>query len=219
MARYTAVPRADLLASLLAELDCIRGVLVVLNHPFSCELRLPRAAHAADLLRFLDEHGARIHALELNGLQPAGDNRAAIQLAAERGLPVISGGDRHCLEPNANVNLTNAASWEEFIDEIRRDGVSSVLFLPQYREPLAARYIEFIWHALKPHPGSVGRERWLDRVFYDHEIRGVTPVSSVWPNGGPWLLRQFIGAMGWLAQPHVRATLRLALGGQEVTEA
>jgi hypothetical protein len=219
MAQYTAAPAPDLLASLLAELDRIPGVLLVLNHPFSCELRVPRAIHTAELLRFLAAHGVRMHALELNGLQPASDNRAAFRLAGERGLPVISGGDRHCLEPNASVNLTNAATLEEFIGEIRRDRVSHVLFLPQYREPLAARYIEFIWHALKPYPESPGRARWLDRVFYDHERDGVKALSDVWPNGGPWALRQFIAVVGWLALPRVRATLRLAFGRQELTGA
>ena len=219
MARYTAAPEADRLAGLLEELDRIPSVLIVLNHPFCCELRTTGAIHSGELRRFLDALGARIHALELNGLQPASDNVATIRLAGELGFPVISGGDRHCLEPNANLNLTNAASLEEFIDEVRRDRVSRVLFLPQYREPLAARYIEFIWHAVKPYPGSPGRERWLDRVFYDRETGGVETLATLWPNGGPWALRQFIGAVGWLAQPQVRATLRLALGGQEPTGA
>jgi len=219
MARYTAAPDADLLASLLEELDRIPNVLIVLNHPFCCEFRIPPAVHVAELRRFLATHGARFHALELNGLQPACDNHATMLLAAELGYPTISGGDRHCLEPNANLNLTNAASMDEFIGEIRCDGLSHVLFLPQYREPLAARIIEFIWHAVKPYPGMPGRERWLDRVFYDHETDGVQALSALWPNGGPWALRQFVGAVGWLATPHVRATLRLALGGQEPTGA
>jgi hypothetical protein len=219
MARYTAAPEPELLASLLSELDRIPNTLIVLNHPFCCEFRIPREVHVVELRRFLAAYGACIHALELNGLQPAGDNLASIRLARELDLPVISGGDRHCLEPNANLNLTNAASLDEFIDEIRRDRVSHVLFLPQYREPLAARYIEFLWHAVKPYPESPGRERWLDRVFYDHETDGLKPLSAFWPNGGPWALRQFIASVGWLAQPHVRATLRLALGTQEPTGA
>jgi len=219
MARYTAAPAPGLLASLLSELDRIPNVLIVLNHPFCCEFRIPPADHNAELRRFLEEHRDRIHALELNGLQPASDNRATIHLAAALGLPAISGGDRHCLEPNASLNLTNAASLEEFIDEIRRGRVSHVLFLPQYREPLAARYIEFFWHAVKPYPEAPGRERWLDRVFYDHETDGVKALSELWPNGGPWALRQFIASVGWLATPHVRATLRLALGAQEPTGA
>lgn len=219
MARYTAAPAPGLLADLLAELDAIANALVVLNHPFCSELRTTREIHTVELRGFLAAHGGRIHALELNGLQPASDNRATIRLAGELGFPVISGGDRHCLEPNANLNLTNAESLDEFIDEVRRDRLSRVLFLPQYQEPLAARYIEFLWHAVKPYPQAPGRERWLDRVFYDCETGGVRTLATLWPNGGPWALRQFIGAVGWLATPHVRATLRLALGAQEPTGA
>jgi len=33
---------------------------------------------------------------------------------------LVSGGDRHGVEPNANINLTNATSFTEFVHEIRR---------------------------------------------------------------------------------------------------
>ena len=215
IARYTADPQPALLAELLAALDALPDVLLVLNHPFCCELRLPRAAHVELLLQFLWQHSAWIHALELNGLQPASDNCATIQLAADWNLPVISGGDRHCLEPNANLNLTNATTFAAFVDEVRRDRLSRVLFLPQYREPIAARYIEFIWHAVRNFPDFPGRARWVDRVFYDHELRGELPVAAFWPEGGPRALRYFISAVGFLASPQIRATLRLAIGEQD----
>jgi hypothetical protein len=216
MARYTAQPREDLLAEILADLDETEDVLIVLNHPLINEERLDRPAHMRLLMRFLAAHGARIHALELNGLQPASANREVIQLAEERALPVISGGDRHCLEPNANVNLTNASTVAEFIHEVRHDRLSQVLFLPQYREPIAARYIEFIWHAVRTYPDLPGRERWVDRIFFEPFDRpGVTvPLSSEWTNGGPAAIRGFISAVGLLAAPHVRPALRLALGQQ-----
>jgi hypothetical protein len=214
MARYTRNPDSTLLATIMAELDALPDVLLVLNHPFSCELRLDRSTHSRLLLAFLSEHKRSIHALELNGLQPAADNCEVIRLAAETGIPVISGGDRHCLEPNANVNLTDASTFTEFVHEVRRDGLSRVLFLPQYREPLAARYIEFISHAVRNYADFPGRERWVDRVFYDHEQRGVLPLAAFWPNGGPWALRYFTAAVGFLATRQVRATLRLALGEQ-----
>jgi len=215
MARYTQAPQTALLTTLLAELDALPDTLLILNHPFCCELRTDRANHVEHLRRFLDAYGARLHALELNGLQPASDNRAVIQMAADTGIPAISGGDRHCLEPNATVNLTNAASFAEFVDEVRSDRLSRVLFLPQYREPIAARYIEFIWQAVRNYADLPGRERWVDRVFYDHEIKGVLPLAAFWPNGGPWALRYFIAAIGFLASPQLRATMRLALGEQE----
>ena len=214
MARYTVAPEPHLLATLLAELDALPDVLVVLNHPFCCELRVDRAGHIPWLRQFLQQHLSRLHALELNGLQPASDNREVIRLAEENGIPTVSGGDRHCLEPNANVNLTNATTFAEFVNEVRRERLSRVLFLPQYREPIAARYIEFIWHAARNYPELPGRKRWVDRIFYDHERDGVVPLAAFWPEGGPWALRYFIAAVGFLATPHMRATLRLAFGEQ-----
>lgn len=75
MAGYTSQPSSQssprLLRELLAELDAIPDALIVLNHPLCCEFRIERAAHVALLQRFLKLHGARMHALELNGLQPA----------------------------------------------------------------------------------------------------------------------------------------------------
>ena len=216
MARYTAQPNEELLAEILAAFDEIEGVLVVLNHPFINEERLDRPAHVRLLMRFLAAHGARMHALELNGLQPASDNREVIALAEERGIPVISGGDRHCLEPNVNVNLTNAATFAEFVHEVRHDHVSQVLFLPQYCESIPARYIEFIWHAVQTYPDMPGRERWVDRIFYEpYGCPGtIVPVSSEWTNGGPAVIRGFVSAVGLLAGPGMRPALRLALGQQ-----
>jgi hypothetical protein len=212
MACYTSQPAPQLLREMLAELDALPDVLIVLNHPLCCDLRLDRAAHAALLQQFLRLHGARLHALELNGLQPASDNREVVRMAAEVGLPVISGGDRHCLEPNANVNLTNAASFAEFVHEVRRDCLSCVLFLPQYRDALATRYIEFISQAVQTYPVLIGRERWSDRVFYDHERDGLQSLSTMWPEGAPMLIRGFVSALGFLATR--RATLRMAFGQQ-----
>jgi hypothetical protein len=209
-----ANPTPAYLRSLLAALDSLPGVLLILNHPFSNEERVDRATHIRLLLEFLNEYGQWLHALELNGLQPAGDNRDTIKLAAEKGFPVISGGDRHCREANANVNLTNARSFAEFVDEIRRDAISHVLFLPQYREPIPARYIEFLWHAVQTYPELPGRERWIDRVFY-HSLEGeVLPLTVQWPSGGPAPIRWFLSAVEFLATPHMRATLRRALGEQ-----
>jgi hypothetical protein len=219
MARYTAAPNESLLGRLLAAFDGMPEVLLVLNHPYCTEQRISRALQAEELTRFLAAHGSRMHALELNGLQPASDNRDVVRLARETGIPAISGGDRHCLEPNANVNLTNAGSFAEFVNEVRVRKLSRVLFLPQYREPLAARIIEFIWHAVKNHPDLPGRERYVDRIFYEHETKGVQPLSTIWPAGEPGALRALIAAIGFPANPGVRATLRRAIGAQEPTGA
>jgi len=201
------------LGPVLAALHSRPGVLVVLNHPLNNELKTGFREHARLLRRFLAEHAAHLHALELNGLQPAGHNRRVAQIAAALNLPVISGGDRHCTEPNANVNLTNAASFAEFVEEIRRERLSRVLFLPQYRESIPCRYLEFISQALAIYPEFAGRERWLDRIFKQTD-EGELPVSSFCPRRAHWPLGAFVSAIGFIASPRIRATLRFALRTQ-----
>src|SRR5262249_34705803 len=156
----TAAPTHERIAGLLDAMHSIPSVLLILNHPLSSEARVPAAEHRRLLLQFLAEYGQWMHALELNGLQPAADNVEVIRLAAARDTPVIAGGDRHCTEPNPNINLTRARSFAEFVDEVRVDGRSSVLFMPQYRDPIPSRYIEFIWQAVRTYPALPGRERW-----------------------------------------------------------
>jgi hypothetical protein len=221
MASYTDQSRDSRLTEILAALEESSDVLVVLNHPLMNEERLDRASHVRLLMQFLAGYGRYIHALELNGLQPASDNREVVRLASEIDVPLISGGDRHCLEPNANVNLTNAGSFIEFVHEIRRERLSRVLFLPQYRESIAARYIHFIWHAVRTYPEMPGRERWVDRIFFEPfgQPGTIVPLSSEWPDGGPALVRGFVSAIGFLAAPHMRGALRLAFGEQREVSA
>src|SRR5215469_12359839 len=164
MVRVTTNPTHELASAMFAELDSLPNVLLVLNHPYSNEERVDLVTHKQLLKEFLRLYRCTLHAIELNGLQPAADNRMCIDLAGEIELPVISGGDRHCREPNANLNLTNATSFDEFVDEVRRGLLSHVLFMPQYRDPIPARYIEFAWHVVQNYPDYKGRERWVDRI-------------------------------------------------------
>ena len=215
LADWTANPAPELLPEIFAELDRLPDVLLVLNHPYFNEGRVARPDHTRLLAEFLRLSGAHVHAIELNGLRPAAENREAIHFALEIGLPVISGGDRHGREPNANLNLTNARSFVEFVHEIRYERVSHVLFMPQYREPIPARYIDFIWHAVE-HCGALrGRERWVDRIFYaNQDGSAILPLSGIWPNGGPRPVRWFLACVEFLATPRIRGTLRWALGEQ-----
>jgi hypothetical protein len=217
MARVTANPTPALIAPMFAELHALPDVLLVLNHPYSNEERVDLATHKFLLKEFLGRYRPMLHAIELNGLQPAADNRLCIKLAAELELPVISGGDRHCREPNANLNLTNATSFSEFVDEVRRGFVSNVLFMPQYRDPIPARYIEFAWHLVQNYPDFTGRERWVDRIFFKREPDGViVPLSSIWPDGGPRFVRWCLSGLELLT-PHMRGTWRRAMGESEIS--
>jgi hypothetical protein len=212
MSAATASPDRERIRDLLAPLHASSDVLLVLNHPFSCEELLDRAEHVRLLLRFLEEFGPWMHALELNGLQPPVNNVDTMRLARERGLPVISGGDRHCCEPNANLNLTNARSFAEFVHEIRAEQRSNVLFLPQSRASIPARYIEFIWQAVRNYPDLPGRARWVDRVFFERMSGETVACASLWPGGGPAVIRAFISVVGFLASPGIRAMFRMAMG-------
>ena len=103
-------------------------------------------------------------AFELNGTRGwKKENSKVVELAETYGRPLISGGDRHAGEPSACINLTNANSFSEFVQEIR-SGHSVPNFMPHYREPMTLRIIEAAWEILKPFiRRTSGRERWTDR--------------------------------------------------------
>jgi len=211
---YTQRPEAGLLRELLARLDQQSGVLIVLNHAMWDQSGVGAARHRLALRSLIESLGNRIHALELNGLRPWEENRMVLDLARDRGCTLVSGGDRHGREPNAVINLTNAATFAEFADEVR-SGWSHVLFLPQYREPLGLRILQTMSEALGDCPDSAGRERWTDRVFYAPREGEFVPLSSVW-KAGPPLARWFVTGVKFAASHRVQRALRmLAVGDQE----
>src|SRR4029077_20345185 len=122
----------------------------------------------------------------------------------------ISGGDRHACEPNGNLNVTNAQSFPEFVAEIRQ-GSSTLLFMPQYREPLGLRILEAGWDILRPYPEYPGRERWTDRIFYRGEDGTAAPLSVIWQGSGPRWLACAAGAVQLLAGTRLRPAMRLFL--------
>lgn len=211
MAEYTKQPTAARLRELLETLNSFRETLIVHNHPLWDEQGIGEAAHVEMVRTFLNIHGAQIHALELNGLRSWSENRSVSRLARETDHPVISGGDRHGCEPNANVNLTNAGSFAEFVEEIRFDGMSDVLFMPQYREATSLRYLETLWDVLRDYPEHPDRVRWTDRVFLRQEDGTDAPASALWKTGDPDVLRWFKAAICLFQRPSVRSVLRLAL--------
>jgi hypothetical protein len=212
MQSYTARPEAPRLADIFAALDSRRNILVVLNHPFWMETGIGERAHAEALEAFLPAFGAWLHALEINGTRPGKENRDALSLAERWGLPVISGGDRHACEPGAVLNLTRARSFAEFVAEIRADRASTLLFMPQYREPLFSRYLEAVWQSVRDYPEYPGRERWTDRCFHQTEAGEWRTFSEFWRSGGPWTARNLPGIVRLLAHRRVQLAARFALG-------
>jgi hypothetical protein len=209
MAAYTAAPVEEQLPDLLSELARIPSVLIALNHPFWLEEGVVEADHHRALDRVLRECLERIHALELNGTRTWKENTAVVELARRHERPLISGGDRHACEPAACINLTQAATFSEFVSEIR-DGHSSVWFLAHYREPMALRVLEASRDILRHYPEYPGRERWTDRVFY-RGIDGIArPVSVVWRERVPWMLTAAAGLLQ-VSAGSLRPALRLIL--------
>ena len=210
MSAYTAAPQEQKLPEMLRELSGIADVLIVLNHPFWLEEGVVEADHRRALDRVLRECLPWLHAFELNGTRRWAENAAVLDLAGSCSRPVISGGDRHASEPSACINLTDVQSFAEFVDEIR-GGHSSVLFLPQYREPMPIRLLEATWDILKPYPEYPGRERWTDRIFYRDEAGYPRPLSVVWKGRIPWTIRPVTGLVQFSAAPSVRSVLRFLL--------
>jgi hypothetical protein len=154
--------------------------------------------------------------MELNGLRPWRENESVLEFAKHWERPVISGGDRHAREPNANVNLTNAATFPEFVAEIREDGWSDVLFLPQYRENFKLRIMQNMCEVLRRDPDhSLGWRMWSDRIFYlcDDEIE--RSLNLAWGEKVPGVVNNFVGLMSLLEDGWMRSALRVALPRKE----
>ena len=218
LASYTNLPSRPRLAELLTALNELDETLLVLNHPLWDEAGIGAVEHAQLLGSFLERHGDRIHALELNGLRPWKENAAVRWVAEHSGHPLISGGDRHGCEPNAILNLTNTATFAEFVSEIRRDRMSDVLVMPQYRESLPLRVIETIWDIVRDYPERpIGTKRWSDRVFYQSDNGPAQPLSALLKGDGPWPVQYFLQGLRILKSQQLRCALRLAFAGtQEV---
>jgi hypothetical protein len=211
MQQYRARPSRCELAKVF---DCLvqsPGVLIVLNHPCWDEQGVGFEQHSKLLTDFLESYREFVHALELNGLRPWGENSRVCQLAEAFDLPIISGGDRHGREPNANVNLTNAASFPEFVDEVRRDRHSVPLFLPHYNESRGLRVLQTVCDVLredKEH--QLGWAAWSDRIFYRCDDGIARSLNTLWGDRPPLLVRHFVGMVHFAGDRRMRDALRLA---------
>jgi hypothetical protein len=210
-------PRLDNLTELLAELDSHPETLIALNHPMWDEVGIGAAAHEQIAREFVNRFGQFIHAFELNGLRPWKENRRALVFAREINKPAISGGDRHVIEPNAVLNLTNADTFSEFVEEIR-GGWSDVLVMPQYREAHAARIFHNMIDVLRTYERHAnGWRLWSDRVFYlcdDGVVRSLTELFGT-SSGTPTAVTAFVGALRLFSAPPMRRILKGAWSGSE----
>ena len=201
---YTAHPtdsQGSRLTEILRALHEEPNVLVVFNHPLWDLYLVGEDRHQFLVNEFLQRNGAYLHALELNGLRNWDENRAVRRLAGQWNMQLISGGDRHGVEPNANINLTNATNFTDFVHEIRREKRSDVLFMPQYAEPWKHRILQSTVDAIRHYPEfPQGSRTWDERVYHPDANGVVRPLSELWPRGSAplamtWGIR-LVQAMG-----------------------
>lgn len=210
MRAYKRVPR--LLTELLTELDELPGVLIVFNHPIWDLYRIGKERHEVLVNEFLAVYGQFVHALELNGLRDWKENREASTLAGKWNQLVISGGDRHGVEPNANINLTRAASFTEFVHEVRRERKSHVLFMPQYAEPWKHRILQSTLDAIRDYPHFPdGSRRWDERVYHPDGNGMMRSLSELWVTGRPpAFIRSVLGCVRLMGAAPLSSGLRMA---------
>lgn len=181
---YTSNPDEAKLTEILAALHALPNVLIVFNHPMWDLYLIGEAKHQQRVHDFMTTNGEFIHALELNGLRHWEENRSVKKMARQWDKLLISGGDRHGTEPNANINLSNASNFTEFVHEVRYEGRSHVLFMPQYAEPWKHRILESALDAIRDYPEfPQGSRRWDERVFHPDRDGVVRPLYELWPNG------------------------------------
>ena len=210
---FTAKPSDERLTEILAELDALPNVLIIFNHPLWDLYIIGKEKHRALVQKFMEINGQFIHALELNGLRCWEENRDVKEMAKAQGRLLISGGDRHGVEPNANVNLTNATSFTEFVHEIRHEGRSHVLFMPQYAEPWKHRILQSTLDAVRTYPDfPQGSRTWDERVFHPDSNGVVRPLTELWPHDGsvPRYLHYIVGMVKMLGSRPVSGSLRMA---------
>jgi hypothetical protein len=182
--KCTAAVNEQQAVDLLFELRQMPSLLLVFNHPVWNFNGIGTALFDFELRRFLQCAGRCFDAFELNGMRDYRENHRVIQLAAEWNQILISGGDRHACEPSGILNLTDAADFPEFIDEVRNGRQSTVLMMPQYQRPLNWRFYEGFTQVIREYPEyPEGRRRWDDRTFHPNGSGHLAPLSDLWPKG------------------------------------
>jgi hypothetical protein len=212
LAEFTANPNDARLTELLVALNEEPHVLVVFNHPLWDLYRIGQDKHDFLVNEFLQKNGAHFHALELNGLRDWDENRAVRRLAERWNMLLISGGDRHGVEPNANINLTNATSFNEFVHEIRKEQRSNMLFMPQYAEPWKHRILQSTMDAIRDYPDfPQGSRTWDQRAYHEDANGVVRPLSEIWPGGrAPRILQFGISLVRMMGTGPFSSSLRYA---------
>jgi len=200
--------------AMIAELHSLPAVLIVFNHPVWNLYALPATIFESELDRFLQGTNRFLDAFELNGLRSRQENQRVADLATKWNQVVISGGDRHGCEPNANINLTDADDFEEFVSEVRNERRSTVLFMPQYEEPMVLRLFQNFLDIIRHYPEfEEGERKWDERTFHPNQAGAILPVSALWPNGTPSFFRKLFGVVSLMEHRQLQETMRSLIPG------
>ena len=211
LSRYTAEPQEERLCDLLASLDSNHDTLIILNHPCCNFVKVGATQHWTTLQQFLELCRPWIHATEINGMRPWNENEKVVPLAEEWDLPVISGGDRHGCRPNTMLNLSQAESWGEFVDDVRNSRPLDVLVLPAYEEPVRFREFATAGDVLRRYPHHpYGRRRFTDRIWAELDGYGWNPLSWYLDGGKgtPVWLPPIVWTVVFMASDTMRPILR-----------
>jgi hypothetical protein len=215
MSAFTRGKGQETLRDLLHSLAANRETLIVFNHPCWDESGIGEQRHRTLAVKFSKKYRPYLHALELNGLRPWTENRLALAMAQNLEFPFLSGGDRHAMEPNTILNLTNAGTFPEFVAEIR-EGNSNVLITPQYLESFPMRILQNLGDILgeQPHHGR-GWRLWTDRVFHSRGDGTVRSLTELFGKRTPPAIAIFVNSIGLMRQPGLRDALRVAFGRKQ----
>ena len=107
------------------------------------------------------------------------------------------------------MNLTQAETFSEFVNEIRKERRSHVLLMPQYTEPVTMRTTRTLLDVIRNYPEfPSGSQRWDDRIFHPDANGGPDrPISSLW-NAPPAYVEQILSSIRWLENATVQRAMQ-----------
>ncbi len=211
-------PDDERLTELFEMLNEIPDLLIVFNHPIWDIEMIGQENHEIALGRFLDCHRQWLHAIEVNGFREWKENDRAVELAKSLGFPIISGGDRHCCQPNTMFNVTNAADFSEFVEEVRNDRHSRIVITAEYHVPLPSRQLASISQILGDYPHfSEGRQLWSDRIFLDtNDGMGLRSLTDQWNGRRPVWSLVALGILRMMGHSWFRPLINAAVGDKDI---
>jgi hypothetical protein len=210
MADYTAQPNPRELWELLSALAAIPQVLLVFNHPLWDLPNIGKANHRRAIRDLLQYANPFFQAFELGGLRSWKENQDVLELAKAYGHPVIAGGDRHGCEPSGLLNLTNASTFSEFVEEVRHEQ-SHILAMPQYGESTPLRVFHTLLDVIRTYPDHpLGSRFWDERIYHPDERGVMRPLAMLW-EGPPSFVKFLFSALQAAEAEPLRGTLQRAL--------